>query len=148
MIQNKIINNNIFFIINEYIKAMSLFRKNSSVIELTPSNFDSKTQKISHYLLANGTKGMVMFGAHWCGHCKRASPEYEKAANALGSSFPLFYLDCEKYGEFASKTLGINGYPTIKYINKTGKPYKLYDGERSYQGFLMGVCAESAICKK
>lgn len=127
---------------------MSLFKKNSSVIELTPVNFDPKTQKINHYLLDNGTKGMLMCAAHWCKFCKLASPEYEKAANALGSSFPLFYIDCEKYGEFASKVLGVNGYPTIKYINKSGKPYKMYDGERSYQGFLMGVCEESTICKK
>ena len=127
---------------------MSLFKKNSSVIELTPANFDIKTQKVSHYLLGNGTKGMVSFMAHWCGHCKKASPEYEKAANALGSSFPLFYFDCEKNGEFASKTLGITGYPTIKYINKSGKMYKMYEGERTYQGFLTSICEESSICRK
>ena len=127
---------------------MPLFKKNSSIIEITPLNFDKKTNKFTHYLLTNGGKGMIMFGASWCGHCKRTSPEYEKTANALGSSFPLFYLDCEKYGEFASSALKINGYPTIKFIDRSGDLYKTYVGDRSYTGFLQGICKESSVCFK
>lgn len=125
---------------------MSLFRKNSAVTELTPQNFQGKAVK--HYLLDGKTRGMVMFGAKWCGYCKVASPEYAKSAIALGSAFPLFYLDCEKHGEFAGKTLGVKGYPTFYFIGKDGKMYKKYEGERTYPGFTGSVCQESGICKK
>lgn len=127
---------------------MSLFRKNSIVIELAPENFDAKSKTVKHYLLDGKTRGMVMFGAKWCGYCKISAPEYEKAATVFGSAFPLYYLDCEKYGEFAGKSLGISGYPTIMYLSKSGKMYKKYSGERTYQAFTQGVCSETSICKK
>lgn len=127
---------------------MGLFAKNSNVVELTPSNFDKRTKKVIHPLLENGSKGLVMFSTSWCGHCQRAAPEYTKVAQALGSSFPLFHFDCEKYKDFASKTLKIDGYPTIKFIDRNGSLYKTYNDERTYPEFLKAICNESSVCKK
>jgi thioredoxin-like negative regulator of GroEL len=124
---------------------MSLFGKNTMVIQLTPENFKGKT--VVHSVLDGKTSGMIMFGASWCRYCKEASPAYSKTAAALGSAFPLFYLDCEKYGEFAGKNLGVKGYPTFNYINKAGKMNKKYEGERTYLGFTKEICSESGICK-
>lgn len=125
---------------------MSLFSKNSTVIELTPKDFQGKNVK--HYLLDGKTRGMVMFGAKWCHYCKLASPEYIKSSIAFGSAFPLFYVDCEKHGEFASKNFGVKGYPMFMYINKEGKPYKKYEEDRTFKAFTNAVCTESGVCKK
>jgi thiol-disulfide isomerase/thioredoxin len=68
----------------------SLFSKNSKVIELTPNDFD-RNFKVIHPA-SKDKKSMIFFGASWCGHCKRAKPEYEKTAAILGMSFPLFQI--------------------------------------------------------
>jgi thiol-disulfide isomerase/thioredoxin len=127
---------------------MGLFAKNSGVIELSPSNFDKRTKKVMHPLLDNGSKALVFFGTGWCHYCKLASPEFTKAAQALGTSFPIFQFDCEKYKDFALKTLKIDGYPTIKFVDRNGSLYKTYTGERTYPEFLKAICNESSVCKK
>lgn len=121
------------------------FKSNSFVIELTPDNYDLKNKKIIHPQLKD-KKGMVAYLAAWCPHCVKFSPTYEKVANTVGNSFPLFYLDCEKYGDFASKKLKINGFPTILYIDRSGKPYKPYNSERSEFVILDEICKESRVC--
>jgi protein disulfide-isomerase A6 len=126
---------------------MGLFRKNSSVIELTSGNFDKRTKKVIHPLLDKGSKGLVMFSASWCGHCQRTAPELEKVADCLGTSFPVFYFDCEKYPEFARSVMKIEGYPTLKFIDRNGSLYKTYNSERTYEGFLAAICDEASICK-
>lgn len=123
---------------------VSLF-KGSSVIELTPKNFD-KNNKITHPKLDGSTKGMIIFSASFCGYCQRAAPEYMKTSYTLGMSFPLFSVDCEKYPEL-TKALGIVGYPTIKYINKNGSIGKVYNKERSLPAFLGDICKEGLVCK-
>lgn len=123
---------------------VSLF-KNTSVIELTPKNFD-RSNKITHSKLDGTTKGLIMFSASFCGYCKRAAPEFIKTSNTLGSAFPLFTVDCEKYPEL-TKALGIVGYPTIKYINKNGSIGKVYSKDRTLPAFLGDICKEGLVCK-
>lgn len=126
---------------------MPLFNKNTNVIELTPTDFDIKNKKIIHPSLKD-KKGMVAYMADWCGHCKRLSPVYDSVSSSLGESFPLFYMDCEKYSDFASKKLNVVGFPTILYIDRNGKPYKQYSGERSEIGMMQDICKESQICNR
>lgn len=114
--------------------------KPGTVIELHPSNFDTKTKTINHSLL-NGKKGMIAFMADFCGHCRRFAPDYEKVSKTMGTNFPCFYLDCERYSSLASE-LGINGFPTILYINKRGKIYKSYNGDRSVSKLVEDICIE------
>lgn len=123
------------------------FKSKSSVIELTPENYDIKNKKIIHPKLTD-KKGMVAYVAKWCGHCVRFSPVYESVADTLGSSFPLFYLDCEKYGEFASKKLNVKGFPTVLYIDRNGKPYKPYQADRTELAILEDICKESQVCSR
>ena len=53
--------------------AQALYPAKSDVVELTPSNFDR--------LVINGDEvWIVEFYAPWCGHCKKAKPEYSAAA--------------------------------------------------------------------
>lgn len=123
-----------------------MFGKGSSVIQLTPRNFDA-SGKINHPALKN-KKGIICYLASWCGYCVRAKPIIEEVAGILGSSFPIFYIDNEAYPDFVSKTLKIKSYPTIRYIDRTGKPYKDYSSERTVSAMLSDICIEASVCGK
>jgi protein disulfide-isomerase A6 len=56
--------------------SLALYPSSSSVIELTPSNFDKLVIKSDEVWI-------VEFFAPWCGHCQALVPEYTKAAAAL-----------------------------------------------------------------
>lgn len=121
---------------------MSLFKSNSPVIQLTPSNFSGT--KIIHPALGD-KKGMVMFEAPWCGYCKQLAPIYEQAALTLGTSFPLFYVDCDKNKAIASR-FKVTSFPTVMYIDRNGVAYKKYTGNRTVQDILNGACSEGQVC--
>ena len=121
--------------------------KSNSVIELTPKDFINKGKKIIHSGLKD-KKGMVAFLSDYCGYCVRFAPAYEKTAETLGKSFPLYYLDCDKYSDFALNTLNIEGFPTILYIDRTGKPYKPYVKERDEYTLLKEICKEAQVCSR
>lgn len=124
---------------------MSLF-KGTSVIDLAPKDFDNMG-RIIHPVLDGNKKGLIVWSAEWCGHCKALKPDYIKAASILGKSFPLFNVDCVKYSDFASK-MGIKGYPTIKYLDRTGKMTKDFTADRSVNGIIDDVCSETKVCKR
>lgn len=121
------------------------YNKQSGVIELNQHNF--KGNQLSHPLLYN-KKGMVVCSVGWCGYCKQLAPTYSKISKTLGNSFPLFYIDGDKYPEFVKKTLNVNSYPTIFYIDRTGKPYSKYNGERNEIAMMQDICKESQVCKR
>jgi len=50
----------------------------SNVVDLTASNFDQK-------VMQSDAIWVVAFVAPWCGHCQRLHPEYDKAADSLGT---------------------------------------------------------------
>jgi len=75
---------------------------------------------------------MVVFFAPWCGHCKKLTPEYIKAAKALDPLVPFYAVDCD---EDENKQLcseqGVKGFPTLKSFPRGGKaPSQDYQGER------------------
>jgi glutaredoxin len=50
-------------------------------------------------------KGVVMYGAEWCGYCK-------KQKEAFGTSFQYInYVDCDKFSSDCSAA-GVQGFPT------------------------------------
>jgi len=125
---------------------MSVFKGRTSVIELTPNDFDNNG-RIKHKALNGGKQGMFCGTCSWCGHCVRLAEPYSKAARMLGTSFPMFNLDCNKYSEFSSK-LGIKGYPTIKYINRDGKLGKDYSADRTVEAILDDICSKAKQCAR
>ncbi|XP_071716148.1 protein disulfide-isomerase 5-2-like [Rutidosis leptorrhynchoides] len=78
------------------------------VLELNESNLDSAISSFDYIF--------IDFYAPWCGHCKRLSPELDKAAPMLsGLKKPVVIakINADKYSRVASK-YEIDGFPTLK----------------------------------
>lgn len=84
-------------------------------------------------------KELVIVKAAWCGHCKRAMPEFERLVAASphtlkdGSSVTIRLLD-EKENKSDVEPLNVRGFPTILYF-KDGTRLE-YEGERTYDGVM------------
>ena len=86
-----------------------------------------------------GKKGLVMIYAEWCGYCKLLAPIWKKFINKYKNKYTIRALNSE--GSINNKMilekLGVQGFPTIKYINKDGKISKdSYEGERNINDFV------------
>lgn len=100
----------------------------SDVIVLTKDNFAEEAEAADLIL--------VEFYAPWCGHCKKLTPEYEKAARRLKSHTPpvkLGKVDATVETELG-KQFGVSGYPTLKILRK-GKRFD-YNGPREADGIF------------
>jgi thiol-disulfide isomerase/thioredoxin len=87
---------------------------------------------------ADGTQ-VIIAKADWCGHCRKAMPEFEKLASASPLSLPdgsqavVKMVDADKdKAEMAS--YDVKGFPTILVL-KGGKRHE-YGGERTYSGVV------------
>jgi len=84
-------------------------------------------------------KEVVICKADWCGHCKKAAPEFQKLVGASpiklkdGTSATVKILDADQDKSEISK-YKVRGYPTILVVN--GGQTTEYPGERSYDGVL------------
>ncbi|XP_078101074.1 protein disulfide isomerase family A, member 8 isoform X3 [Sander vitreus] len=94
------------------------------VLELGDEDFD--------YLATEHETMLVKFYAPWCGHCKKLSPDFEKAATRLKGTVQLAKVDCTAHSETCGR-FGVSGYPTLK-IFRNGKESAPYDGPRSAEG--------------
>lgn len=87
-------------------------------------------------------KKVVIAKADWCGHCRKAAPEFEKLRQASpirlanGSQATVEIVDADQNKAEVS-ALGVKGFPTIM-VMKGGEKLE-YPGERTYDaviGFL------------
>lgn len=108
--------------------AFALYDKSSSVIELTPTNFDSR-------VIDSDDIWIVEFYAPWCGHCKSLVPEYKKAAEALKGVVKMGSVDADAHRDIGGR-FGVRGFPTIKIFAKNKNSPIDYNGARSAQGFI------------
>jgi len=101
----------------------------SDVVHLDEENFKSFLKKKKHVL--------VMFYAPWCGHCKKAKPEYNEAADEYKDNAKVEYaaVDCTLYRGVCSAH-DIGGFPTFKYFSYFNKLQKPYDGGRTARDFI------------
>jgi len=82
---------------------------------------------------------IVICKAEWCGHCKKAAPEFEKLVRASplklsnGSQATVKILDADQDKD-EIKNYKVRGYPTILIMN--GAQQTEYPGERTYDGVL------------
>ncbi|PZC76601.1 hypothetical protein B5X24_HaOG204369 [Helicoverpa armigera] len=112
--------------------GFALYDSSSSVVDLTPSNFDKLVTDSNEVWL-------VEFYAPWCGHCKNLVPEYKKTADALKGMVKVGALDADQYKSFAKK-YGVTGFPTIKIF--TGSQHTPYKGSRTASA-MVDACLEA-----
>jgi thiol-disulfide isomerase/thioredoxin len=86
---------------------------------------------------------LLIVKASWCGHCKRAMPDFERLVSASpitksdGSSVTVRMLD-DAADKEEVQNLNIKGFPTILYRSADGS-ISNYNGERSYDGITAFV---------
>ncbi|XP_054751410.2 protein disulfide-isomerase A5-like [Lytechinus pictus] len=100
----------------------------SEVDHLTDNNFKTFTKKKKHTL--------VMFYAPWCGHCKRAKPEFMAAAENFKEENKVSFaaIDCTEHKDSCT-AYDVSGYPTIKYFSY-GKLMQDYSSGREEADFI------------
>ena len=88
---------------------------------------------------ANGAKKVIIAKADWCGHCRKAAPEFEKLRQASpirladGSRAEVEILDADQ-NKAEMSAFGVKGFPTIIIIN--GEEKIEYPGERTYDAVV------------
>ena len=82
---------------------------------------------------------VVICKAEWCGHCKKAAPEFDKLAAASpitlsnGTQASVKILDADQ-DKAEIKKYNVRGYPSILIIK--GSDTTEYPGERTSQGVI------------
>ncbi|KAI2811420.1 Protein disulfide-isomerase A6 [Blomia tropicalis] len=109
-------------------QTLALYDGSSPVIELTPTNFESRVTDSDDIWI-------VEFYAPWCGHCKNLVPEYKKAASALKGVVKVGAVDADAHRDLGGR-FGVRGFPTIKIFGKNKKSPIDYNGARNAQGLI------------
>jgi len=87
----------------------------------------------------NASKMVVICKADWCGHCKKAAPEFNKllAASPItlkdGSKATVKILDADKDKSEVAK-YNVKGFPSILIVD-SGQTTE-YPGERTASGII------------
>jgi thiol-disulfide isomerase/thioredoxin len=83
---------------------------------------------------------VVIAKADWCGHCRKAAPEFEKLRQASpirladGRQVEVEILDADQNKAEVS-ALGVKGFPSI-LVMKGGDNKMEYPGERTYDAVV------------
>ncbi|KAL5251915.1 hypothetical protein ACHWQZ_G014898 [Mnemiopsis leidyi] len=108
----------------------------SNVVHLSGADFDKAVKRKKHSL--------IMFYAPWCGHCKKAKPEFTAAADKLSSNNKVMLgaVDCTgASNKDVCGKYGVKGYPTLIYLSYGAIPHK-YSGGRDQAAFVKAMSAE------
>jgi thiol-disulfide isomerase/thioredoxin len=83
-------------------------------------------------------KYFVMYFAEWCGHCKRAKPEFKKLMDQYKGNVKLLMVDCEApENKDLVKSQNISGFPTIRYYPAgLNEKFNEYTDGRTYTDFV------------
>jgi thiol-disulfide isomerase/thioredoxin len=88
---------------------------------------------------ANASKSVVICKADWCGHCKKAAPEFQKLLGSSpitlkdGSKATVKILDADKDKAEVAK-YNVKGFPSILVVD--GGQSTEYPGERTAAGII------------
>lgn len=91
--------------------------------------------------------GMLLVYASWCGHCQRFMPEYQKFADAArGKGYRVYRIESAKLNPAISALIGVQGYPTLKFVLPDGKIGHSYTGPRTVESLKSTICLYQSIC--
>jgi thiol-disulfide isomerase/thioredoxin len=118
-----------------YLFALMFYRPNRHPRGILPG----ETQHML-YEGFSASHTFYMFGADWCGYCKKAKPEFEKLGTTMtigGKEVAVSYVDAQANQKMAQE-YGVEGYPTF-VLETDGKKIKYDDPNRladSFRAFL------------
>lgn len=98
----------------------------------------------------NSDPMLIMYYANWCGHCKRAKPEFQKLIDSYQGNVKVSMIDCEAAeNKDMVQEQQIKGFPTIRYY-PTGltENYQEYSGGRTYSDFIEYLNGVSGVMDK
>jgi len=116
------------------------------VIELSNTNLDIKNKKIKNS--SKNELNVLFIYANWCSHCISFKKIYAETASLVGSAITFYKLNYEKSPELV-KTLSVQSFPSLYLVNKEGKIYKKFIGDRSTKEEFIGeLCKLTIKCPK
>ena len=112
---------------------------------------DAAISSEGEMMFAPGVVRIVLCQASWCGHCKDAKPEFQKAADQLSGSRVVFCtIDCSGGGDASKshkdlvsrlgKLFEVRGYPTYLVFDTKGnfiKDFKITS--RNVDGLVAAI---------
>jgi len=116
--------------------SAGLFREGGPVKNLQDAQFKQA-------LKAERTS-VVAFVAPWCGHCKKLTPEFTRAAESLSPLIDFYAVDCDAdVNKRICSEQGVTGFPTIKSFPRgtKGAPH-VYNGERIASSIVSWASSE------
>jgi len=126
---------------------MLIYEKSPYVQEMQPNDF--KITNLQKNIEPKYDQPiLIVFYAHWCPHC--SDPTMMSFIESLGSVLPkksnvkvgAFNCDYNDKHRDIANNLGINGFPTIRYINKNKKSAD-YQGPTDIKNILKFLIANS-----
>lgn len=84
---------------------------------------------------------LLIVKAAWCGHCKKAMPDFEKLVQSSpvklndGSEITVRMLD-ESADSGEIQGLNVRGFPTILFRPTASAPPQEYSGPRTFDGVM------------
>lgn len=119
---------------------MLIYKKSRNVQEMLPKDF--KITNLQKNIEPKYDKPiLIVFYAHWCPHC--SNPTMVEFVESLAGVLPqksnvkvgAFNCDYNDKHRDISQNLGIQGFPTIRYINKNRKSAD-YNGKTDIEDIL------------
>ncbi len=134
----------IIFLVIALIVVLAIFRPASPFLNLgfgINAHIGDLKGSFEFEAFSNSEPMFVMYFAEWCGHCKRAKPEFKKLMDSYKGPIKIMMVDCEA-PENADlvKSQNIKGFPTIRYYpNGLNEKFQEYTGGRSFDDFSQYV---------
>jgi len=127
--------------------VLAIFRSVSPFLnlgfEINAHIGDLKTSfEIETFNNSDGNNGsdpmLIMYYANWCGHCKRAKPEFQRLMDSYQGNVKVSMIDCEApENKGIAQEQQIKGFPTIRYYpSGLNENFQEYSGDRTYSNFI------------